>query len=63
MLEILQDNSNVGNIDDKWMLMINPGVSWPLRETWLAYMGEPLIIVTANSIIDIFCINYKGLFE
>ena len=39
----------------------------------LAYMGEPLIIVAASSILDIgrgpgsvsdiFCINYEGLFD
>ena len=38
MLEILQDNNNVGNIDDKsGSLMANT------RD--LAYMGEPLLLL------------------
>ena len=61
MLEILRDNNNVVNVDDKsGSLLVNTGN--------LAYVEEQLIIVTASSILDvgrgpgsvsdIFCINY-----
>ena len=60
VLEILQDNSNVGNNDKCGSSLVNTG--------GLAYGGGALIIFTASSILDvgrgpgsvldIFCIDY-----
>ena len=53
MLDILQDNNNVGNIC-RWQMNVDDKSGNLMTNTGdLAQMGEPLIIVTASSILDI----------
>ena len=65
MLEILQDNNNMGN---RLQMRESPG-----KYGRFDINGGPLIIATASSILDvgkgsgsawdIFCMKYRGLFE